>query len=272
LTADDGDAAPFVLPSSPPTPCSEPVWFSYIAAGDVYLAEIDGYPQPSNGPYDPDGGLVPVPYAVGASAPGDPGYCTAAGAAIGVRSMCDIDTDLPVSPQWHASCPADANPDAGTVALANFDVILRGCALAEPQAPTAPAAIRILPSSVLGSYDCASLVTLDITVQGTTVYQWSRGAACAGGDAGVTGDAGAGADASAAGDAGAGVDAGACCPADVVTFSPGTDLAVDTPFELAVSALIAVDGGATAESTSCYATAKPNTSVLAVCDPLGPTG
>ena len=168
------------------------------------------------------------------------------------------------------SCPSDATPDAGTPALINFDVSLRNCAVVKPQAPSEPTAIRILPSSVLGALDCASVLTLDVMLQGTTVYQWSSPTACAGLDAGDAPDAG---DAGAPVDAGAVGDAGACCLTDVVTFSPEPNLGVDTSYQFTVSASIAVDGGSkVTESTTCFATSKPKTSVLAVCDPLGSGG
>jgi hypothetical protein len=46
VTDQTDSARPFTLPSSPPTPCSQSVYFQFVTVGDVYTAEVDGYEEP----------------------------------------------------------------------------------------------------------------------------------------------------------------------------------------------------------------------------------
>jgi hypothetical protein len=56
----------FTLPSSPPTPCSQSVYFQNVNVGDLYIAEVDGYTQTADQ-------LVPF---CGALPKGKPQPCT----------------------------------------------------------------------------------------------------------------------------------------------------------------------------------------------------
>jgi hypothetical protein len=91
--------SPFVMPSSPPTPCAVPDDFRYLVAAHSYVAEIDGYAQPVSE-------LVPIN-----------------GEASGSRHM--LLDHLPIVPRWNGDCGSGPNNQA--IASADFDVDMRHC-------------------------------------------------------------------------------------------------------------------------------------------------
>jgi hypothetical protein len=100
---------PFVLPSSPPTSCSQSVYFQYVTPGDSYVADVDGYVQ------QPDQ-LVPQ---CGALPGGKEVNCTLDGqcpTAYGCHGACRVTTYQDANQACVLGCPAavaDAGADAG---------------------------------------------------------------------------------------------------------------------------------------------------------------
>jgi hypothetical protein len=89
LPTDAGTDDPgFQLPSSPPTPCTQPVTFSFVVSDHLYVAVVDGYDRPAT---------VLAPLAPGS------------------RLLFGASAER-VAPLWAASCggyPLSPRPDAG---------------------------------------------------------------------------------------------------------------------------------------------------------------
>jgi hypothetical protein len=113
---------PFVLPSSPPTPCAIPTDFRYLVVNDSYVAEIDGYTQPV-------AQLIPIN-----------------GNASGSRHM--LLDNIPVVPRWNGDC--GAGPGNQAVASSDFDVEMRHCTPLRDLEGGVSTGIEIDPTSVLG--------------------------------------------------------------------------------------------------------------------------
>jgi hypothetical protein len=100
----------FILPSSPPTSCSQSVYFQYVTPGHSYIAEVDGYVQ------TPDK-LVPQCSAL---PPGPEVFCKEDGqcpTAYGCNGACRITTFDDANVACLEGCTgADAGADAGNPA------------------------------------------------------------------------------------------------------------------------------------------------------------
>lgn len=115
--------APFVLPSSPPVPCSDNVVFRYIVVGHTYTATIAGYDR----------------YASELTPSGN--------ASSGSGTM--LQGGKVVSPRWTTSCPD------GAIARLNDEVILTAQDCAPLQGMSAlSAGLRVDPGAALGLLAC----------------------------------------------------------------------------------------------------------------------
>jgi hypothetical protein len=129
LGVDPTVEAPFILPSSPPVPCSDSVVFRYIVVGHYYKAKIDGYDLYASE-------LTPAPG-------GNP--------SSGSSTMLRKTDDKAVLPRWTTACKE------GAVANLNDEVLLtaQDC---DPLAPTntgsSSTSIRVDPSATLGLLTC----------------------------------------------------------------------------------------------------------------------
>ncbi len=114
--------SPFVLPSSPPTPCAIPTDFRYLIVGNSYVAEIDGYTQPVQN-------LIPIN-----------------GLASGSRHM--LLDKLPIVPRWNGEC--GAGPGNQAMASSDFDVEMRHCTPLRDLEGSVATGIEVDPTSSLG--------------------------------------------------------------------------------------------------------------------------
>jgi hypothetical protein len=97
--AADGSVAPFVLPSSPPTRCTQPVTFAYLVTYHFYVAHIEAYTENAEE-------LTPF-------APGSPLILDAAGNRVAARWSADCGGYPPSPGAGGASGGGGADSGAG---------------------------------------------------------------------------------------------------------------------------------------------------------------
>lgn len=128
----------FVLPSSPPTSCSDRIVFRYVVYGHEYSAEIDAYEQA------PDA-LVPFGNEPALGDDGNPVRRPPSGS----RRMLLVDGGDYVAPRWTTAC-GEGEEGAG---IAGIKQDIRGC---DPIAPgvVGPTIIAVDPRLALGALTC----------------------------------------------------------------------------------------------------------------------
>ncbi len=130
----------FALPSSPPTPCSQPVSFRYAQAGRQYTVTIDGYDVPAD-ELTPCGGAGSGSRYVLAATATPSGDCAAAITA-GL---------VPVAPRWTTGC---GNLFSTPV---EDDKVIAACGRPlEESGPVLPAQITVDPRPSLGLLRCST--------------------------------------------------------------------------------------------------------------------
>lgn len=196
----DGTAAPYpypiALPSSPPTACSQSVYFA-AAVGHHYEAVIDGYEEPVSQ-------LAPVCSVSpndGAQAPASGGACTRdldcstlgcfgrclredattpclpqkdplhpapCGClytpALGDRHMLAPGTANPVTPRWTTPANQPCGYRTTDVAVPYTNIGLKPCDPLVDGKPGSPTGLEILTQSALGTYGCAASATVSVVV------------------------------------------------------------------------------------------------------------
>jgi hypothetical protein len=193
LTA-DGTPGPYpiALPSSPPTACSQSLYFA-AAIDHHYEAVIDGYEEPASE-------LVPVcsvAPAGGANAPASGGACTtssecfalgcygsclgpdattpcAPGSAVpceciytpalGDRHMVAPGTAKLVTPRWTTPQNHPCGYGSTDVGIAYANVSITPCAPLVDASPGGTTGLEIVPASALGTFGCAASTTVQIVV------------------------------------------------------------------------------------------------------------
>jgi hypothetical protein len=274
-------SAPFPLPSSPPLPCTQSVYFEYIGLTRLYTGVIDGYMEPASE-------LVPVcdlAPAVGPIAPAAGGACTTdsdcfAFGCFGVcakiavfdngmvvmgkynhecdytpvqgdRHMLAKKNGQPVYPRWttEASEPCGRYP-YGTLTQSYENTALVGCGPLEDMAPGSSAtAIKLEPTTSLSGTGLAC-------PSGTT-----------GADAGVA-DPVTSFDITPGDPTLAPYLGVACSTGASVTWSQG--LVDGAPYAFSLVAYQQLEGPTATQQASCFATVQAGVTVLAQCDPLVP--
>lgn len=129
----------FVLPSSPPTSCSDRIVFRYVVYGHEYSAEIDAYEQA------PDA-LVPFGNEPALGDDGNPVRRPPSGS----RRMLLVDSGEDVAPRWTTSC-GEGMEGAG---LAGIKQDIQGC---DPlDFGMGSTTIAVDPRAALGTLTCGS--------------------------------------------------------------------------------------------------------------------
>jgi hypothetical protein len=140
---------PFALPSSPPTPCSQVVYFQYVNPGDLYSAVVDGYAQ-SPAELVPECGALP---------PGAVQPCAVdsdCAPAYGCQGTCKVTTYQNASVTCFQGCATKA----GSVSASCIEACV--VPIVEGTAPTKEEAESDFQTCVLNcgvDANCASLPT-----------------------------------------------------------------------------------------------------------------
>jgi hypothetical protein len=97
---------PFLLPSSPPTICSQSVYFEYVITGDAFIGEVDGYEQ------------APADLAPACSFEGTLGACTSDAQCptiYGCGGVCIVSFTDTANPESLRGEDCSTAPDGGAV-------------------------------------------------------------------------------------------------------------------------------------------------------------
>jgi hypothetical protein len=134
---DANDTTPFILPSTLPTPCSTEAGLqTMVVPGKLYIADVDGYNEPTSA-MNPFGG-----------------------ASSGSRQMVDAKGAF-VTPRWTTRCGLSAA--SATMALVDRTSYIRNCEPLVDRQPSATA-LRVDPKNILGANPCTVATTLDVDV------------------------------------------------------------------------------------------------------------
>lgn len=185
---------PIALPSSPPTSCSQSVYFAAVV-DHHYEAVIDGYEEatgqlvpvcsatPAGGPKAPaGGGLCTVDsqcFALGcygrcvgpdattdcaALSAGHPACQCIYTPALGDRHMLAPGTSKLVAPRWRTRADEPCGYGTSDVAVAYTNVSITPCAPLLDGKPGSTTGLEIIPHGALGTYGCAASDTVSVVV------------------------------------------------------------------------------------------------------------
>jgi hypothetical protein len=148
-TDDAGTLRDFVLPSSGPLPCTQPVGFSFVVPGRKYVASIDAYDRSDIQPLAP-----------------------------GSRDVVDFSGKTRVVPRWTAACETPVTAVASRIQPA------RGCSALADSAPSGTTAVRVGLEQWLGDLECGELpgqiarYTAELAYVGASLPRTSKTARC----------------------------------------------------------------------------------------------
>lgn len=141
LTDRSNPGAPFILPSSPPTSCSDRIVFRFVVYGHKYSAEIDAYEQAP-------GALVPFGNEPALGDDGSPVRRPPSGS----RRMLLVEGGEDVAPRWTTSC-GEGTEGAG---IAGVSQDIRGCDPLKDRGILGPTTLAVDPRVALGALTCGS--------------------------------------------------------------------------------------------------------------------